>query len=178
VRPRDSQGVTTFTIAWEHGPLRGAVTPRGLALLAFPGSDWDEPVARLASEHGGARADDRHPAARELRAYLDGSLRAFTVPIDLSLATPFAQRVLTKLCDVPFGELTTYGALAAAAGRPGGARAVGGAVGANPVPIVVPCHRVVASNGLGGFGGGLAMKRALLAIEGVDVRDLAARRRP
>src|SRR5207249_258213 len=107
------------------------------------------------------------------RAYLGGSLRDFTVPVDLCLATPFAQRVLTELCDVPFGELTTYGALAAASGRPGGARAVGGAVGANPVPIVVPCHRVVASNGIGGFGGGLPMKRALLAIEGVDVEKLS-----
>ena len=81
--------------------------------------------------------------------------------------------MLTKLCDVGFGELTTYGALAAKAGRPGGARAVGGAVGSNPVPVVVPCHRVVASGGkIGGFGGGLPMKRLLLKLEGVDPENL------
>ena len=162
-------GLVTFTVAWERGPLRGAVSPQGLALVALPGCDCDEPVAKLAAIHGAPRTDDRHLAAQELRAYLDGRLRAFSVPLDLGLAAPFARKVLVKLCDVPYGQLTTYGELAVRAGSPRAARAVGGAVGRNPIPIVIPCHRVVAGNGLGGFGGGLPMKRALLAIEGVDL---------
>lgn len=167
-----SGGLVTFTVAWDLGPLRGAATPRGLALVALPGSDCEEQFTRLAAIHGPPRTDDRHPAARELRAYLDRKLREFTVPLDLELAAPFARKVLGKLCDVPYGKLTTYGELAARAGSPRGARAVGGAVGRNPIPIVIPCHRVVAGNGLGGFGGGLPMKRVLLEIEGVDVRSL------
>lgn len=160
--------LSTFSLVSPIGKLRGAVTPKGLALLAFEDSAWDVPLARLAELHGAPRIDEQHAAAREIRAYFDGALREFTVPVDYELATPFARTVLTKLCDVPFGALTTYGSLARSAGRPGGARAVGGAVGANPIPVVVPCHRVVASNGLGGFGGGLPMKRMLLELEGVD----------
>jgi methylated-DNA-[protein]-cysteine S-methyltransferase len=163
----------TFAVDSPVGALRGAATKKGLALLAFPGSDWKKPLARLAKLHGEPVADPKHAAARELRAYFAGRLRAFTVPVDLGLATPFARRVLTEVCRVPAGEVTTYGALAARVGRPRGARAVGGAVGSNPVPVVVPCHRVVAANGgLGGFSGGLPVKRKLLAIEGVDAAAL------
>ena len=168
--------LSTFSVASPMGALRGAVTPKGLALLAFPGSDWDAQLARLVQLHGPPKQDEHHVAAKELRAYVAGKLHNFTVPVDLVLATPFARTVLTKLERVPPGKLTTYGELARAAGRPGGARAVGGAVGSNPVPIVVPCHRVVASNGLGGFGGGLGMKRWLLRLEGVDPDALPRQR--
>jgi methylated-DNA-[protein]-cysteine S-methyltransferase len=168
--------LSTFSVATKMGTLRGAVTPKGLALVAFPGSDWDAQLARLVKLHGPPKQDEHHVAAKELRAYAAGKLHVFTVPVDLELATPFARKVLTKLSHVPPGKLTTYGALAKDAGRPGGARAVGGAVGSNPVPIVVPCHRVVASNGLGGFGGGLGMKRWLLRLEGVDPDALPRQR--
>lgn len=161
-------GLVTFTIDTPRGALRCAATKKGLALVAFSNSEWKKQIARLARRHGAPAADEGHAAAKELRAYVAGKRRDFTVPVDLELATPFARRVLTKLCDVPFGGLTTYGALAKGVGRPKGARAVGGAVGSNPVPVVVPCHRVVASTGLGGFGGGLPMKRWLLRLEGVD----------
>ena len=165
-------GLVTFTVDTPLGALRCAATEKGLALVALPGSDWKRQLARLAKAHGEPSADASHPAAKQLRAYVDGRRRSFTVPVDLELATPFAREVLTRLYRLPPGALTTYGELAKAVGRPKGARAVGGAVGSNPVPVVVPCHRVVASSGLGGFGGGLPMKRWLLRREGIDPEAL------
>ena len=98
--------------------------------------------------------------------YLAGRRRRFTVPVDLSGVPAFQRRVLQALRRVPYGRTITYGQLAARAGRPRAARAVGQAMAHNPVPLIVPCHRVVASGGgLGGFGGGLALKRRLLALE-------------
>jgi methylated-DNA-[protein]-cysteine S-methyltransferase len=165
--------LVTFEVDSPFGKLRCAATKKGLALVALPRSEWDAPLARLAKTHGPPCADERHAAAKELREYVAGARSEFTVPVDLELASPFARKVLTKLRGVGHGELTTYGALAADVGRPGGARAIGGAVGSNPVPVVVPCHRVVASGGkIGGFGGGLAMKRWLLKLEGVDPENL------
>jgi len=110
-------------------------------------------------------------AAAELVDYAAGRRRLFTVALDLSGLTPFRRRVLERLRAVPFGASTTYGALAAASGSPGAARAIGGAVGANPLAIIIPCHRVLAAGGaLGGFSGGLAWKRRLLAHEGITAR--------
>jgi O-6-methylguanine DNA methyltransferase len=115
------------------------------------------------------RADGSHPllgeAARQLGEYFAGVRRAFDLPLDLR-GTPFQLRVWNALLRIPYGETRTYGQLAAALGQPGAARAVGAANGANPVGIIVPCHRVVAAGGgLGGFGGGLDRKRFLLALE-------------
>lgn len=114
----------------------------------------------------------RHPKPldemrRELTAYLDGRLREFSVPVDLALASPFQRAVLSALPRVHYGERTTYGELARRIARPSASRAVGAALGANPLCVVVPCHRVVASNGaLTGYAGGLAAKEYLLALEG------------
>jgi methylated-DNA-[protein]-cysteine S-methyltransferase len=161
--------LVTFAVESPFGRLRGAATPKGLALVAFSEKEWKSSLPRLAKIHGRPREDDDHAAAKELREYVAGKRRDFTVDVDLELATPFARKVLTKLRRVASGKLTTYGALAKDVGRPRGARAVGGAVGSNPVPIVVPCHRVVRTGGaLGGFGGGLPMKRWLLKLEGVE----------
>ena len=111
--------------------------------------------------------------ARELREYFAGKRTEFTVPVDLSAVPPFTRKVLTALLRGPHGETTTYGALARRVGKPGAARAVGQAVGSNPVPVIVPCHRVLAANGrLGGFSLGLPVKEALLRLEGIS----AARR--
>ncbi len=129
--------LTTFRVDGPVGPLLGAVTETGLAVLSFGDVGYTRDVARF-SESVSVKRNDHHAIAQTLRGYLDGSVRSFDVPVDLRLATPFARRVLTALCDVPFGGLVTYGELARAAGSPGGARAVGGAVGANPVSIVVP----------------------------------------
>jgi methylated-DNA-[protein]-cysteine S-methyltransferase len=108
-------------------------------------------------------------AAEQLAEYFDGERTGF----QLALApdgTPFQRDVWTALADIPYGHTMSYGELAATVGRPHAFRAVGNANGANPIPIIVPCHRVLASGGrIGGYGGGLDAKRTLLALEGVSV---------
>ncbi|KUL54601.1 cysteine methyltransferase [Streptomyces sp. NRRL F-4489] len=156
------------------GPLLLAATPEGLVQVVFHA---DERVARRALtrlEHlfGGPPVPGiphLETAAAELGRYFSGALRSFTVPLDWSLASGFNARVLRALAGgVPYGAVVGYQDLADRVGEPGAARAVGAAMGANPLPVVVPCHRVVASDGgIGGFGGGLETKRLLLALEGV-----------
>lgn len=155
------------------GPVEVAATDRGLCAVALP--RWNDHDLRLAAwEAAGFRTKRAtHPvvtqALEELQAFAEGRCLTFTVALDLRHQADFTVRVLRTLLKVPAGQLTTYGKLAAKAGSPGAARAVGGAVGRNPIPIIIPCHRVVASNGIGGFGLGLDCKRTLLAIEGVKM---------
>ena len=105
--------------------------------------------------------------AEELLAYFGGELTRFSLPVDLRQVTPFTARVLRETRKIRFGQVTSYGALAARIGSPGASRAVGSALGRNPVPIIVPCHRVIARDGrAGGFTGGLQTKRILLELEG------------
>ncbi len=121
------------------------------------------------------RRDERHPGVaavlREISEYFDGERRRFSVAVDLSAVTPFGRRVLERAREVPCGSVVTYGEIAAALGRPGAGRAVGGALSRNPVPILVPCHRVIAASGrIGGFTVGAdprstGTKRALLDLE-------------
>ncbi len=116
-------------------------------------------------------------AARHLRtarsaiiAYLSGKARAFSLPLDIEGRTPFQVKVWQALRTIPYGRVRSYGWVARKIGKPGAARAVGAACGANPVPLLVPCHRVVAGDGsLGGFSGGLPNKKRLLKLEGVRV---------
>jgi methylated-DNA-[protein]-cysteine S-methyltransferase len=151
------------------GALLVAVTERGVCRVSFdPEPDGElEPLAR---EYGARvlrapRAADA--VKRELDEYFGGRRRHFDVPVDLRISAPFRRRVLDELARVPYGETTTYGALARRAGRPRAARAVGVVMNRNPVPIVLPCHRVVGSDGrLVGYGGGLDRKEALLRLEG------------
>lgn len=106
-------------------------------------------------------------AARQLAEYFGGDRREFDLPLGFRRGSPFERRVWEALLQIPYGTTTTYGAMAAALGEPGAARAVGAANGRNPLAIVVPCHRVVGAGGrLTGYGGGLDRKRALLALEG------------
>lgn len=108
-------------------------------------------------------------SARQLTDYFAGTLRRFRCKLDLSHLPSFQRDVLTALARVRFGQLTSYGELAARVGRPGAARAVGRAMAKNPIPVIVPCHRVVAADGsLGGFSGGLERKRKLHALEGIE----------
>ena len=102
----------------------------------------------------------------QLKAYDCGELTSFDLALDLR-GTPFQRQVWQALREIPYGELRTYGQLAAGLGKPGASRAVGGANGKNPIPLIVPCHRVVASDGIGGFTGGLEWKERLLAHEGI-----------
>ena len=114
---------------------------------------------------------ERHVAlaARELGEYFAGKRRKFTVPLDLQ-GTPFQLKVWKTLLRIPFGKVVSYGEEARMLGKPTAYRAVGSANGRNPIPIIVPCHRVVAGDGtLGGYSAGLPMKRKLLALEGVSV---------
>ena len=104
--------------------------------------------------------------ATQLEEYFAGERTGFTVPMELD-GTPFQKDVWAELTRIPYGATISYGELARRVGRPKGPRAVGQANGKNPIPIIVPCHRVLASTGIGGYGGGLPMKRTLLAVEGV-----------
>jgi methylated-DNA-[protein]-cysteine S-methyltransferase len=116
--------------------------------------------------------DSWHGSARQLEQYFRGELREFTMPLDLEGATEFQRGVLLALKRVPYATLVSYGELARAAGNPRAARAVGAVMRTNPLPIVIPCHRVIATGGaIGGFSCGLEMKRCLLAIEGASLAD-------
>jgi len=122
-------------------------------------------------EFGGGSGERRgSKVARELQAYAEGRRVKWSVPVDLSEGTEFQRAVWQVLREIPYGETRSYAWVARRVGRPRAARAVGAACGANPVPVLVPCHRVVASDGsLGGFSGGLAWKRKLLRLEGVTL---------
>jgi O-6-methylguanine DNA methyltransferase len=160
------------------GSLAIAATKEGLFSVSFVrrAGSIDSVVERVAKAAGSWRrapwrsaAFDRlEEAETELRAYFRGRLRRFGVSVDFAgRSTPFHRRVWRALREIPFGELSTYNRLAAEVGRPGAARAVGGAVGRNPIPIVLPCHRVVGADGaLTGFSAGLPLKVRLLALEG------------
>jgi methylated-DNA-[protein]-cysteine S-methyltransferase len=122
------------------------------------------------SRHLRRDAEDVPPVLKEtatqLEEYFAGERTDFDLPMELD-GTDFQREVWTELTRIPYGETISYGELARRVGRPNGPRAVGQANGRNPIPIIVPCHRVLASNGIGGYGGGLKVKRALLALEGV-----------
>ncbi len=148
------------------GPLTIWVSDRGVRRIEFgplpAGHHVDPPEAR---------GPELERALAQLEEYLAGERRLFDLAIDLaSGTTPFQRQVYDRLLEVPYGHVASYGRIAGELGRPDLARAVGQAVGANPVPIVIPCHRVVGSDRrLTGFGGGLAAKIALLRLEGVAV---------
>jgi methylated-DNA-[protein]-cysteine S-methyltransferase len=151
------------------GALLLAKTERGLCRIEYD-PEPDGGVETLAQAFG--RRVLRTPGAldearRQLDEYFEGRRRLFDLDVDLGLASkPFSRRVLQELARVPYGEVTTYGALAARAGHPRAARAVGTVMNRNPIPIVLPCHRVVGASGsLVGYGGGLDRKRTLLHLE-------------
>jgi methylated-DNA-[protein]-cysteine S-methyltransferase len=156
------------------GPLMAARSGEGLVLVVFRAvpPTVEREVAALERRLGCAAVRDEErlaPVTDQLDAYFAGELKEFELPLDWSLTTGFNRRVLRELATgVPYGSVVGYQDLADRVGEPGAARAVGAAMGANPLPVVVPCHRVIESDGgIGGFGGGLEIKRALLALEGV-----------
>ena len=146
------------------GPLFLAATDRGLCRISYTIEHQDELLARTFGVRVLRAPIDE--VRRELDEYFDLRRTEFDVPLDLRVA-PFYEEVLRELARVPYGRTTTYGTLAATVGRPRAARAVGTVMHNNPIPIVLPCHRVVGANGsLTGYGGGLHVKRALLELEG------------
>ncbi|MFB7932361.1 methylated-DNA--[protein]-cysteine S-methyltransferase [Streptomyces sp. NPDC056039] len=177
----DSHGQVEQRVVWgvvdsDIGPLLLAATREGLVSVVFHATDAvrDRALERLASRLGSEPVEDPGcpllaEAIRQIEAYLAGGRRDFDLPLDWSLISGFNREVLRELASgVPYGTVVGYGDLAGRVGQPGAAQAVGMAMGANPLPVVVPCHRVVESGGgIGGFGGGLETKRKLLALEGV-----------
>jgi methylated-DNA-[protein]-cysteine S-methyltransferase len=153
------------------GPLLLAATPRGLVRVNLPVQDPGEALEDLAARvsprvlEAPARLDE---ARRELDLYFEGRLTEFDLPIDWQLTGGFRGKVQHAINRIPYGQTRTYTEMARSAGNERAVRAAGTACGSNPIPIVVPCHRVLRSGGgLGGYGGGLPMKEALLQLEGV-----------
>lgn len=154
------------------GCLFVGASERGICDVTFDAPDEIRYIERMAKHASDVIADQQVVAAalEELVAYFAGELTRFTVSVDLSSVTDFTARVLRATGRIPFGRIQSYGEVAHRIGSPGASRAVGVALGRNPVPILVPCHRVTAaSGGIGGFTGGLKIKRALLRVEGHSV---------
>jgi methylated-DNA-[protein]-cysteine S-methyltransferase len=169
--------VAYTTLDSPAGPLLLASTPRGLVRLAYI-DDGEQSVLEELSRRVSPRVlrstRKLDQPRRELDQYFAGARRQFEVSLDWQLVGDFGRRILSATARVPYGSVSTYKQVAAEAGSPKGARAAGNALGANPLPIVVPCHRILhADGGLGGYTGGLDRKRLLLSIEsGQSALDL------
>jgi len=170
------QRISYAAIPTRLGPIWAAWTRHGVCRISFrartaagftAGLRRSFPEARIVH---GSRRGAPGALARELSDYAAGRSRSFSVPIDLNGLTAFHRRVLMATARIPYGDVVSYGTIAAAVGQPGASRAVGNALGGNPVPILIPCHRVIASGGrIGGFTGGLRAKRRLLSVEGISL---------
>jgi methylated-DNA-[protein]-cysteine S-methyltransferase len=151
------------------GPLTVAATARGLVRVAYPERPLDDVLAGIAEEVSPRvlEAPERlESIRRELDEYFEGRLRRFSEPIDWALSRGFFRRVLEATSRIGYGEVRTYGEVAASAGSPRAVRAAGNGLGSNPMPVVVPCHRVVRTGGgLGGYTGGIERKEFLLSLE-------------
>jgi methylated-DNA-[protein]-cysteine S-methyltransferase len=153
------------------GPLLLAQTPRGLVRVGLPNQDSDELLTDLAERVSPRVLEapaELDAVRRELDLYFAGKLDRFDLPLDWRLSGGFRRRVLRAIDRIPYGQTRTYTEMARRAGNERAVRAAGSACGSNPIPLVVPCHRVLRTGGaLGGYGGGLPMKQALLELEGV-----------
>ncbi|HEY3715498.1 MAG TPA: methylated-DNA--[protein]-cysteine S-methyltransferase [Jatrophihabitantaceae bacterium] len=165
----DTLDIAYRTVDTPLGPLLLAATPAGLLRVAYESEGHDTVLTSLAERvsprvlQAPGRLDD---VAREIEDYFAGRRRTFDLPLDLQLAHGFRREVLTHLPDIAYGTTASYSAVAAAAGRPTAVRAVGTACAVNPLPIVIPCHRVVRSDGsIGAYLGGVAAKQTLLSLE-------------
>lgn len=164
--------VAYATVDSPFGPLLAAATLRGLVKISFPATfDTEETLQDLAARvsprvlEAPARLDE---VRRQLDRYFEGRLREFDLPLDWQLSKGFRLRALRAIDRIPYGQTRSYTQIATSAGNERAVRAAGTACGSNPIPIVVPCHRVLRSGGaLGGYGGGLPMKESLLELEGV-----------
>ncbi len=168
---RASQTILSLSLPTPLGRMYLAATPKGIARIELPGPEaearmnvWLALRFPMASRRVGVTPILRK-AASQLEAYFTGGLTEFSLPLDLR-GTPFQLAVWRAVATIPYNRTSTYGDIARAIGRPRAVRAVGAAQAANPLPIVIPCHRVIGSNGsLTGYGGGLDAKRWLLEHE-------------
>jgi methylated-DNA-[protein]-cysteine S-methyltransferase len=162
--------VAYATMDSPFGELFLAATEQGVVKVGLPNLPIDtipEELATLISPRVLEAPKRLDPARRELDAYFNGKLKRFDIPVDWRLARGFADKVLHVVGSIPYGETLSYGQVASEAGNPRAFRAAGTACGSNPVPLIVPCHRVVQASGdPGNYGGGPEMKRELLKLEG------------
>lgn len=165
---RDVMNLTeTHTLDSPLGPLLLAATPRGLCGVWFVAQRHMPSAAHQASWQPNPDNPLLQDTATQLAAYFSGRLRQFDLPLDLSTGTAFQQAVWQALSQIPLGQTLSYGAMALHLNKPSASRAVGAAVGRNPISIVVPCHRVLGAAGqMTGYAGGLWRKEALLTLEG------------
>ena len=151
------------------GTVRTAATEKGLSLITLPGEpkkSFDDRIKKLYQDHELAQGGEiNRKTEKQIRAYFDGKLTKFDLPFEIA-GTSFQKKALKQVARIPYGKTRTYGEIAKTLGNPGAARAVGSANAKNNLPLVIPCHRVVATNGLGGFAGGLPLKKKLLKLEG------------
>jgi methylated-DNA-[protein]-cysteine S-methyltransferase len=173
IRRADQEGLVDVAyteIDSPVGKLLVAATPRGLVRVTFPVEEPEKVLEQLAASvsprvlEAPARLDE---VRRELDRYFEGRQREFDLPLDWQLTRGFYRKVLRATARIPYGQTRSYSEMAKRAGSPRAVRATGTALGSNPLPIIVPCHRVLRSGGaLGGYGGGLEVKQALLELEG------------
>jgi methylated-DNA-[protein]-cysteine S-methyltransferase len=161
--------VAYATVASPFGQLVVAASPRGLLRVAYPDESLEAVIEELAADVSPRilKAPGRlDPLRRQLDEYFAGRRRRFEFPIDWRLVRGFGREVLRVTAHIPYGKVRTYREVAVRTGRPLAVRAVGNALGANPMPIVIPCHRVVRTGGgLGGYTGGVQRKERLLQLE-------------
>jgi methylated-DNA-[protein]-cysteine S-methyltransferase len=172
---RQAQAVGLVDVAFAEmdspfGTLLMAATPKGLVRLAYPEEEHDDVLEDLAGSVSPRllqAPEQLDEVRRQLDDYFEGRRRAFEMKVDYALSRGFVRRILRATARIPYGEVSTYRVVAGEAGNIRAVRAAGNALGSNPVPIVVPCHRVVRTGGgLGGYTGGLDRKRFLLRLEG------------
>ena len=173
IRRADREGLLDVAYAEIDSPVGSlllAATPRGLVRVTFPVEPHEKVLEQLAATisprvlESPAKLDE---ARRELDRYFDGRLRDFELPLDWRLTRGFYRKVLRATARIPYGQTRSYSEVAKRAGSPRAVRAAGTALGSNPLPIIVPCHRVLRSGGaLGGYGGGIEVKQTLLELEG------------
>ena len=161
--------ITWSSIVHDGWNLYFAATDKGLCYVGSPNKPFEEMVTRVSRQrvdHTWNQDDEGLKAVREeLKDYLEGSRHQFSIPFD-PIGTPFQQAVWQALCSIPYGETKSYAEIAYAIEKPAAVRAVGAAIGANPVLVAIPCHRVIGKNGaLTGYRGGLDMKKKLLQLE-------------
>lgn len=166
-------------IPTREGIFLATFSSHGLRQLCFPKPEAEPPAESVDDRLGGALEFWLEQTRGALTAVLDGATPRVLPPLDWSGHTEFRQRVWKAMLRIPPGQTATYGEIAAELGQRAAVRAVGGACGANPVPVLVPCHRVLAAGGrIGGFSGGLDWKRRLMAIEGITPKEKAPDKHP
>ena len=161
--------IHSFSTKW--GQFRTASTEHRLVMISMPSESQGTFDDRIADQFKYFQVEKEglvnEQAEKEIRLYLNSKLKKFSVKFDI-MAAPFQKKVLRYVSRIPFGKVKSYGEVAAGVGNPRASRAVGTANARNNLPLIIPCHRVVASNGLGGYGGGLWLKKKLLLHEGVS----------